>query len=81
MISKTFPDGTVEIAQSGSVEPPGFKGQAGNVSSIWFRINGGEWESPYCRTMHKLIECLECADSAKEFRIYVGLANFTKGDS
>ncbi len=70
MHTKSFRDGLVELSMSGKSCPPGYKGQAGNVSSVWFRVNGGEWEHAH-RSMHKNAEALECADSVAEFRQYL----------
>lgn len=67
-MTKEFPDGTVELRMSGKNCPPGYKGQAGNVSSSWFRVNGGEWEPASHRSMHKNAEVLEMARSVEEFR-------------
>lgn len=71
METKVFPDGTVELVMSGKACPPGFTGQAGNVSTCWFRVNGGEWERASHRSMHRNIQCLECADTVSEFRQYL----------
>lgn len=70
-MTKTFPDGTVELVMSGKSCPPGFTGQAGNMSSVWFRVDGGEWEQGSCRSMHKQVECLEMAQFVTEFRQYL----------
>lgn len=70
-MTKTFPDGTVELSWSGNGSHPGATGQHTNVSSIWFRVDGGEWERGSCRTMHKNMQALECADSVAEFRQYL----------
>ena len=71
METKTFPDGTIELVMSGKACPPDFTGQAGNRSSVWFRVNGGEWESAGGRCLHNYAQCLECADSVDEFRKYL----------
>lgn len=52
-MTKTFPDGTIELAWSGNGSPPGATGQHTNVSTIWFRVDEGTWERASCRTMHK----------------------------
>lgn len=70
-MKKTFTDGTVELTMSGNTNPPGSPGQHGNVSSVWFRVNGGEWERGSSRVMHKHVEALECAESVADFRKYV----------
>lgn len=67
-MTKQLPDGLVEVRMSGKSCPPGFVGQAGNVSTVWFRVDGGEWEPSPWRSMHRTVECLECADTVAEFR-------------
>ncbi len=67
MISKQFPDGLVELTMSGKDCPPGFHGQAGNVSSCWFRVNGGPWEEAIYSSLHTNAEFLDAADSVDEF--------------
>jgi hypothetical protein len=69
-MTKTFPDGTVELG-SGDNLPPGAKGQHVARSYIWFRVNGGEWEKGVSRSGHVHMQCLECADSVAEFRQYL----------
>jgi len=66
--TKTFPDGVVEIAMSGCGNPPGVGGQAVARSTIWFRVDGGEWERPESRTFHRLASALELAETVAEFR-------------
>ncbi len=68
---KEFADGKIELVMSGKSCPPDFRGQAGNVSSVWFRVNGGSWERGGLRSMHRNAEALECADSVAEFRQYL----------
>lgn len=67
-MTKTFPDGVVEMVMSGKSCPPDHTGQAGNVSTTWFRVDGGRWESASGRSFHKNWQALECADSVAEFR-------------
>lgn len=68
-MTKTFPDGTVELAY-GSNLPPGASGQHAGIG-VWFRIDGGEWERASGRAMHNNMQALECADSVAEFRQYL----------
>ena len=63
---KTIPV-IVELRMSGKSCPPGFTGQAGNVSTCWFRVNGGEWE-PLYRSLHQNMLMLEKANSIQEYR-------------
>jgi hypothetical protein len=70
-MTKVFPDGTVELVMSGNGSPPGATGQHTNKSSIWFRVNGGEWELASPRSMHQNLEALEWSDSVVEFREYL----------
>lgn len=70
-MTKSFRDGLVELVMSGKSCPPDYHGQAGNVSSVWFRVNGGEWEPGSRRSMHRNVEALECAESVAEFRQYL----------
>ena len=64
---KTIPV-IVELRMSGKSCPPDFVGQAGNMSTCWFRVNGGEWEPALHRSMHKNMEWLEQATSVQEYR-------------
>lgn len=70
-MTKTFPDGTVELLGSGHGSPPGSTGQHTTSSSVWFRVDGGEWERASGRAMHNNMQALECADSVAEFRQYL----------
>lgn len=70
---KVFPDGTVELQASGQSCPPGFTGQAGNVSSVWFRVDGGPWEPGSSRSFHRHVQVLEWAASLQEFREWLAL--------
>ena len=70
MTTKTFQDGdTLELRWSGNGNDPDAPAwrQHTNVSTIWFRVNGGAWERAG-RTMHKNREAMEVADSVAEFR-------------
>lgn len=71
IMTKVFPDGTVELQGSGNGSHPGATGQHTNKSTIWFRVNGGEWERASARAMHQNMQCLEWADSVAEFRQYL----------
>lgn len=68
MITKRLLDGLVEVQMSGKSCPPGYVGQAGNMSTVWFRVDGGEWELSPGRSMHRTVEALECAGTVAEFR-------------
>lgn len=65
---RQFSDGLVELRMSGKSCPPDFKGQAGNCSSSWFRVDNGPWESGGHRSMLKLLSELERVESVAEFR-------------
>lgn len=65
---KPLLDGLVEVRTSGKSCPPGYVGQAGNMSTVWFRVDGGEWELSAGRSMHQTLEVLERADTVAEFR-------------
>lgn len=66
MTTKTFPDGTIELVMSGKSCPPGFTGQAGNMSTCWYRVDGGEWQYA-AGSMHRNVSRLEAAASVSEF--------------
>lgn len=74
MKTKQFPDGKIELGWSGNNREPGYVGQAGAKSSVWYRINDSEWQ-PYLRSMHRLIDILECSDTVEEFIQFVGQNN------
>ncbi len=69
-MTKTFPDGVVELG-TGSDQPPGWTGQQVATNYTWFRVNGGEWERSSGRSMHRNVQALEWADSVDEFRQYL----------
>lgn len=73
MHQKQFPDGKIELAMSGKACPPDYHGQAGNVSSVWFRVDGGPWEPASVRSLHRNLEVLECAASVAEFRQLIAI--------
>lgn len=64
---RSYPDGsTIELAV-GNTHPPGWRGQHGNVDRPWARMDGGDWKpADGARSMHKLREWIEAAETAVE---------------
>lgn len=64
-----LPDGTtIDIGYSGRPAGPGHTGQQVSRNYLWYRVNGGEWQSgERFRTAHKLLEWCQMCESLEDF--------------